>query len=143
VDRPALRPLPKTRYLFAEWFSPTVNIDYHVDVDKHYYSVPYTLVHKKLEARATATLAQKVIESRAHPEQGYRACLGLIRLAKVYGDERMEAASERALTVGAYSYRSLESILKRGLDRQQLLPSTTEPTSPVEHENVRGPNYYH
>jgi len=92
---------------------------------------------------ATATLAQKVIESRAHPEQGYRACLGLIRLAKVYGDERMEAASERALAVGAYSYRSIESILKRGLDRQPLLPGTTKPTSPVEHENVRGPNYYH
>jgi len=201
VDRPALRPLPKSRYVFAEWFSPKVNIDYHVEIDKHYYSVPYTLVHKRLEARATAitvevffkgkrvashrrshvkpgyttlrehmppshqrhlewspsriiewagkvgpataTLAQKVIESRPHPEQGYRACLGLIRLAKAYGNERMEAASERALTVAAYSYRSLESILKRGLDRQQLLPGTTKPTSPVEHENVRGPSYYH
>lgn len=199
VDRPALRPLPKSRYVFADWFSPKVNIDYHVDVDKHYYSVPYTLVHKRLEARATAStvevffkgkriashqrnyvrngyttqrehmppshqrfmewspsriinwaakvgpatsrLCEKIIESRPHPQQGYRACLGLMRLAKVYGNERMERASERALGAGALTYKSVESILKRGLDRQPLLPGTE--TKPVEHENVRGPGYYH
>ncbi|MFH1893822.1 MAG: IS21 family transposase, partial [Candidatus Zixiibacteriota bacterium] len=138
VDRPALRALPATRYAFAEWCSPKVNIDYHVEPDKHYYSVPYTFMHKEVEAR----LATRIMESRPHPQQGFRACLGLIRLAKAYGNERMEAASTRALSVGAYSYRSVEAMLKRGLDRQPLLP-TTAPSPPVEHENVRGPDYYH
>jgi transposase len=90
---------------------------------------------------ATSRLCEKIIETRPHPQQGYRACLGLMRLAKVYGQERMEGASERALGVGALSYKSVESILKRGLDRQPLL-SETKP-KPVEHENVRGPSYYH
>ena len=198
VDRPALRPLPTGRYQYADWYTPKVNIDYHVDVEKHYYSVPYTLLHKRLDARATAstvelffkgrrvasharsyvkgghttlrehmppshqrylewspsriiswagkvgqatgTLCEKIMQSRAHPEQGYRACMGVMRLAKTYGNERMERAAERALTVGALSYKSVESILKRGLDRQPLLPGT-EPRS-VEHDNVRGPDYY-
>ena len=91
---------------------------------------------------ATARLATRIMESRPHPQQGFRACLGLIRLAKVYSNARMEAASTRALTVGAYSYSTVESILKRGLDRQTLL-QTNEPDTPVEHENVRGPDYYH
>jgi hypothetical protein len=62
--------------------------------------------------------------------------LGLMRLAKVYGNERTERASERALGVGALSYRSVESILKRGLDRQPLVAETE--SKPVEHENVSG-----
>jgi len=91
---------------------------------------------------ATARLAERIMETRPHPQQGYRACLGLIRLAKVHGNDRMEAASTRALAFGAYSYRSVETILKRGLDRQPL-PEPAEPSEPVMHENVRGPDYYH
>jgi transposase len=91
---------------------------------------------------ATARLAERIMETRPHPQQGYRACLGLIRLAEVHGNDRVEAASTRALTFGAYSYRSVETILKRGLDSQPL-PQSAESTEPVIHENVRGPDYYH
>lgn len=198
LDLPALRALPSSRYEYADWSRPKVAIDYHVDVQGHYYSVPYTLAHKKLEARATgttvevffkgrrvashirsyvkgkhttlkehmppshqrylewspsriiswaskvgptaSTMCEKIMQSRAHVEQGYRACLGLMRLGKVYGNERLERACERALTVGATSYKSVESILKRGLDGQPLITGA-EPKS-VEHDNVRGPDYY-
>jgi transposase len=207
LDRPALQPLPPQRYVFAEWLSPRISIDYHVDVKGHYYSVPYTLAQKrdrqgrrhKVEVRltattveafyrgnrvashersyvkggyttkpehmppshrrylewspsrilnwaatvgvATSTLCEKIMESKRHPEQGYRACLGVMRLSKAYGTERMEPACERALTIGALSYRSVESILKRNLDRQPLDRSPSAKT--VEHDNVRGPDYYH
>jgi len=202
LDRPALRPLPRKRYEYAEWSRPKVNIDYHVAVSKHFYSVPYQLVHKRVEARVTTTtvelfhkgrrvashlrsyaegryttsrehmpkshqryaewtpsrilswaaksggsterLAAKILASRPHPEQGFRSCLGILRLGKSYGNERLEAACERALTIGAVSYRSVESILKSGLDRQRELPgSEPAPPGPGEHENIRGPGYYH
>jgi hypothetical protein len=85
-------------------------------------------------------MCEKIMQSRAHVEQGYRACLGVMRLSKVYGNDRVERACERALSVGALSYKSVESILKRGLDRQPLI-AAPEPKS-VEHDNVRGPDYY-
>jgi transposase len=201
LDRPALKPLPQYRYELAQWSEPRVNIDYHVDVERHYYSVPYTLVHKKVDARRTATtveiffknrrvashkrsyqrggyttlkehmpkahqqylewtpsrilkwaatsgpftgqLASKIMETKRHPEQGYRACLGVLRLGKAYGNDRLEAACERALTVGTHSYKSVQSILKNGLDRQPL-PEITRKPEPVsiDHENIRGAEYY-
>lgn len=216
IDRPALKPLPAKRYEQDDWYAPKVNIDYHVEIERHRYSVPYTLVGKKTEARATSTTveiffkgrrvaahqrsyvrggfttdpshrpphhrafvewtprrlvdwaqnsvgpttakyAQKLLETRPYHEQAYRTCLGLMRLAKSYGPQRMEAACERALSVGAYSYRSIESILKKGLDKQPPLfgpqsasqsstrtdlPPVSSPTA-VEHENVRGRTCYH
>jgi transposase len=57
-DRPALRPLPSARFEFAEWKQVTVNLDYHAEVDKHWYSAPYVLVHEELWARATATTVE-------------------------------------------------------------------------------------
>ena len=66
---------------------------------------------------ATRTLVERLIASKPHPQQGFRAALGIMRLGKIYGPERLEAASERALRFGALSYRSLASILKCGLDR--------------------------
>jgi len=79
---------------------------------------------------------------RPHPEQGYRACLGLKRLARQYSPARLEAACTRALAIRSPTFRSVDSILKCGLDRQHsLLPATT-PALP-QHENVRGPDYYH
>jgi hypothetical protein len=72
---------------------------------------------------------------------GYRACLGILRLEKIYSQERLEAASQRALQLQACSYQSLKSILKRSLDRQlQLEPETSAPGP--RHENLRGPLYY-
>ena len=200
LDRPALRPLPATRYEFATWRRAKVNIDYHVEVraDRHYYSVPYRLVGETLDVRlsaaavelfhrhrrvashvrshtpgystepahmpeshrrhaawtpgrivawaaktgpATAKLAEAILAARPHPEQGFRSCLGIVRLGQRYGADRLEAACERALAVRAHSYRSVESILRAGLDRQPLpaeRPARTHPS----HDNLRGPDYY-
>ncbi len=200
VDRPALRPLPATRYEFATWKIATVSkLDYHVEVDRHYYSVPHQHVGEHIDVRISATtveiylrgqriashlrsgvrgthttapehmpqshrrhlewtpgrivrwaeatgpqtaaLVQAVMEGRPHPEQGYRSCLGIMRLGKRYGDLRLEAAAARALAIQGHSYRSVESILKNGLDKQPL-PEAAPELIPRDHENLRGPAYY-
>ena len=82
------------------------------------------------------------MERRPHPEQGFRSCLGIMRLGKRYGDERLEAACGRALVIGAFSYRSVESILRQGLDRQPLPRAGVELRVVPSHEFVRGPGYY-
>lgn len=200
LERPVLLPLPAQPYLFAEWRQARVNIDYHVEVDGHYYSVPHALVKKTLEARigahtvecfhrgervashsrsplkgrhttlaehmpeahrhyaqwtperiirwaektgpATAGLIQTLLQRRAHPQQGFRSALGILRLGKGFGDERLEAACRRALHIGACSYKSVESILRQGLDRQ-LPTEPSQPQLPIAHENIRGADYYH
>ena len=202
LDRPALRPLPTERFDYAEWKRCRVNVDYHVEVDHHYYSVPHALIHEEVEARSSATtvevfhrgqrvsshrrsdvrghhttipehmpkahqkhlewspsrivswaqtigertaaLVAAILAERRHPEQGYRSCLGILRLGKRYGNDRLEAACARAMAVSARSYRHVDSILKAGLDRLPLLvPEPTAPTENVpDHENVRGRNYY-
>jgi len=90
---------------------------------------------------ATAQLAGKILASKAFPEQGYRAVLGLLRLGRSYGAERLEAACARALRFGASSYRFVHSVLARGLD-QQAGPDSGQATLPF-HENIRGGDYYH
>jgi len=90
---------------------------------------------------ATAELAQNILESRPHPEQGYRSCLGIVRLADRYGAERVEAACRRALAVRAFSCRSVESILKTGLDRQPL-PAARPVLVHPRHDNLCGAGYY-
>lgn len=200
TDRPALLPLPRTPYTYAEWKKARVNIDYHIEVSRHYYSVPHQLIRQEVDVRLTATaveilhggkrvaaharssrlggfttdpahrpkshqkhlewspsrlirwgteigaatgaLVQKILESRPHPEQGYRASLGLMRLARQYSEERLEAACFRALRSGAHSYRSVKSILEHALDRVPLEEQTSL-TLPAAHENVRGATYYH
>ena len=199
LDRPALRPLPPQPYEYAEWKQARVNIDYHVDVEGHYYSVPYVLVRQPLDVRlsaqvvelfhkgqrvashqrspqkgrhstvaahmptahrhyaewtpqrliqwaahsgaATAQVVENILASRPHPQQGFRSCLGIMRLGKRYGDERLEAACQRALTLGACSYKSIESILKHGLDRSPV-PEPPGATVSPRHPNIRGPQYY-
>ena len=198
LDRPALRPLPTQRYVFAEWKKARVNIDYHVEVEGHYYSVPHALIRRQLDVRLTATtveclyrgqrvashvrssrkghhttvdehmpekhrrmgqwtperfirwaekigpntaaLITSVLDSRRHPQQAFRSCLGILRLTKSYGDERLEAAAARALAIGALSYRSIESILTHRLDHNP--PEQIELAAPVEHHNIRGARYY-
>lgn len=200
LDRPALAPLPAQRFVYATWKRVKVNIDYHVEVAKHYYSVPHHLAGEYLEARFTATtvelfhngqrvaghvrsyndgrhtttaehmpkahrahmqwtpsrimnwaekagpsvaaLVGSILESRPHPEQGYRSCLGILRLAKRYGPERLEAACSRALRVNARSYKHVESILRNGLDKMPSSRDRTSEREPLEHDNVRGPDYY-
>jgi transposase len=199
LDRPALQPLPAQPYEYAEWKRARVNIDYHVEVEGHYYSVPYALVKQQLEVRisarvvelfhqgtrvashvrsrlkgrhstvaahmptahrhyvawtpqrlirwaadsgaATAQVVETILASRPHPQQGFRSCLGIMRLGKSYGAERLEAACRRALTIGACSYKSIESILKNGLDRTPL-PASPPAPAPLHHGNIRGPEYY-
>lgn len=198
VEQPVLQALPQAPYEVAEWRRHKVGPDYHVEADRHYYSVPYTLVGRQLDVRVTVRvvevfdaerrvasharssapgrhttcadhmppahrahaawtperirswversgpearrMADEIMDSRLHPQQGFRACLGLIRLGKSYGTERLEAACRRALATGATSYGSVASILKNGLDRQELEPPTEART--VEHDNVRGAAYY-
>ncbi len=201
IDRPALTPLPPSPYVIGRWKQVKCNIDYHVDVERHYYSVPYQLVGKRLDVRTsassievffkgkrvashvrsfkvggftttpahmpeshrrhaewtpsrmiawaektgpeTAAFTKKLIELRPHPEHGYRSILGVIRLAKHYEPERIEAACRRAIALNAYSYTSVRSILEHGLDRQPLPTETPpQPQHRRHHRNVRGGDYY-
>jgi transposase len=200
LDRPALKPLPAQAYVFATWKKARVNIDYHIELERHYYSVPYQLVRLEVEARitaqtvevlhrgqrvashrrslqpgrhttiaahmprphreyaewtprrlvewanktgpATGELIGQILTRRRHPQQGFRSCLGILRLGKSVGEARLEAACRRALHIGAASYKSVESILKHKLD-QKPLPTPAQPALPIDHDNVRGPKYYH
>jgi transposase len=92
----------------------------------------------------TAELAETIMRERRHPEQGYRSCLGILRLGKTYGPERLEAACARALVARARSYGHVESILKNGLDRIPLPENPDDQPQPrnAVHDNIRGPHYY-
>ena len=198
LDRPVLKPLPEQPYEFATWKKARVNIDYHIEFEKHYYSVPYTLIGKEVYVRATqstieiffnngrvasharvkspgrhttvaehmpqahqkyqewsperitrwaqtigphtAQLVQALLESRQHPQQAYRSCLGLLRLGGHYGEERLEAACRRAFAAGIYSYKGVKNILDAKLD--QLDPDELSAVVPPAHENIRGQAYY-
>ena len=89
----------------------------------------------------TSALVEIVMRERTHPEQGFRACVGIIGLTKSYGPERLEAACARALDIGARSYTSVKSILQTNLDRQRPASTTDEPA--IVHTNIRGPSYFH
>ena len=198
VDRPTLLPLPPTPYEYADWKRCRVNLDYHVEIDKHFYSVPFRLLREAVEARITAktveifhrgklvaahvrslrqyrpttladhmpsshrryrdwtherilrearaigddaaALVEIILRSRPHPEQGFRSCIGILRLAKRYDAERLDGACARALALGTRSYGSVAAILKNARDNKT--PREPEPPS-LFHENIRGPGYYH
>jgi transposase len=89
----------------------------------------------------TAALVAVILRERRHPEQGFRASLGIVRLAKLHGRDRLEAACERALEIGARSYTSVNSILKNHLDRRRHEPATDGPA--IVHPNIRGARYFH
>jgi transposase len=105
----------------------------------------WTIERIRADARligpATAALCELILEQRPHPEQGFRACLGVVRLARPYGAERLEAAAERAIDIGARTYRSVKSILDNHLDRRSAQKRATDGT-PILHANIRGPRYY-
>lgn len=90
---------------------------------------------------ATGEIVRHYLESRPHPEAGFRSCMGLQRLARTYGDDRLEAACHRALAIKSPSYTSIQSILKNNLDRQPLL-SRSDAALPTDHGNVRGEAFY-
>jgi transposase len=89
----------------------------------------------------TSRLVEAILGARTHPQQGFRNCLGILRLGKSYGVDRLEKASGRALVLGGLGYRNVESILKNGLDRRPL-PVAAPPAPVVEHDNLRGAHYY-
>jgi transposase len=89
-----------------------------------------------------AELMQTILDTRPHPEHGYRACLGLMSLAKRYDPERIRAACQRALAIGGFSYRSVDAILKTGLDKVPVVIESPSKVVPIQHINLRGPAYY-
>jgi len=89
----------------------------------------------------TSALVEIILRERPHPEQGFRASVGIIRLVKVHGRDRLEAACGWALTIGARSYTSVNSILKNNLDRRRPAKATDGPA--IVHSNIRGPGYFH
>ena len=105
----------------------------------------WTIERIRADARqigpATAALCELILEHRPHPEQGFRACLGIVRLAGSYGADRLEAAAERAIDIGARTYGSVKSILDNHLDRRPAEKQATERT-PILHANIRGSRYY-
>ena len=199
LDKPVLRALPAERYEYGDWETHRVNIDYHVEFDNHWYSVPYLLTQQEVEVRATATtvevfhrgvrvcshgrssvphvattvddhrpkahqrhlewtpsrlvdwaktigpataeLFDRIMASKRHPEQGYRSCLGVLRLSKEYTGERVEAAARRTIALHACSYQSIKSILKCNLDSQPIEPAV-KPKPPLDHPNIRGSEYF-
>jgi len=115
--------MPKSHQAHSEW-TPTRMISWASTVGSN-----------------TAQLVEEILRRRPHPEQGYRSCLGLIRLSKTFDKARVEAACGRALRVGTYSQRSVHAILSSGLDREPG-PRAIEERPLPEHANVRGPSYY-
>jgi transposase len=105
----------------------------------------WTIERIRTDARligpATAALCELILEHRSHPEQGFRACLGIVRLARPYGAGRLEAAADRAIDIGARTYGSVKSILDNHLDRRPAQKRATDGT-PILHSNIRGPRYY-
>lgn len=199
VDKPALKLLPSGRYEIAEWRKAKVNIDYHVEVDRNMYSVPYKLLREQVDVRLTArtvevlhngkrvashkrchargvfntdpahmpvshakqhewspsrilnwasgvgpqctALCEQILATKEHQEQGYRACLGVMKMAKRFGADRVEAACLRAMRIGAVSFKSVRSILETSLDRVPLVEP--EPAAiGSQHCNIRGEQYY-
>ena len=199
-ERPVLLPLPENRFEVSERIKARVNVDYHVQADGNYYSVPYAHLKELSDVRLTATtveifldgnrvashrrcygkgisntvldhmpshhrflaewneerilawasqvgphtaqMAEAIMAQRAVPEQGFRSCLGLMGLSKSYSSVRFEAACQRALTLGAFSRKSVLSILRSGLDSQPLPCAEPAVPPPLLHDNVRGSSYY-
>jgi transposase len=88
----------------------------------------------------TEGLVIAVLANRPHPEQGFRTCLGVMRLYRGIEPARAEAVSARAVALGALTYKSVASILANNLDRVRR-PSDSAPV--IDHSNLRGPRYFH
>ena len=109
---------------------------------EHLEWTPSRLLHwAEQSGRATGRLVAGILESRPHPEQGFRSCLGVMRLGSRWGSERLEAACARAEALSSYSYRTVKNILSAGLDRV-VLESDAEAKPREEHENIRGADHY-
>ncbi len=120
----------------------TISAHMPVSHQKHLEWTPGRLLNwAEQTGKSVRAVVKQLLESKAHPEQSYRVCLGLLRLAKGYTPQRLEAACQRALAIGSPTRRSIQSILEKGLD-QQLSPADGTASLPHQHENLRGPDYY-
>ena len=90
---------------------------------------------------ATARLVTRILQSHPHPEQGYRAVLGIMRLGRQHGNARLDAASARALALGSCRFHTVKNIRGAGQDRLPLEPPAETNPTPM-HANIRGANYY-
>ena len=200
LDKPALRALPDKPYEYIEFKLARINIDYHFEFDKHYYSVPHNLVKSQVEIQATRDgvavffkgkqvarhprsqrqggfttdanhmpeahkrhqawtpekliswaerigtstqeLVMALLQKKRHPEQAYRACLGLLNLSKQYTPARLDAACQRALHINAPKLKNVKLILESNMD-QLPLPLAQQKNNTESHHNVRGSDYYH
>ena len=199
VERPALRPLPAEDHQYAEWRLARVGLDYHVEADGYFYSVPHALIRAEVDVRLaertieifhrgqrvaahqrryggrrhgthpdhmpsahrryaewtperlqrwarsigpnTEGLIVAVLANRPHPEQGFRTCLGVLRLYRGLPSGRAEAVSARAVEIGALNYKSVASIIANNLD--QATRARTGESVVIDHGNIRGPGYFH
>jgi len=201
LERQALKPLPASSYEYAVWKKARVSIDYHIEFEKHYYSVPHTLLHQYVHSRVTertieiffknkrvalhprskargkhstikehmppshkyysdwsperfirwaektgpdtARLIQAVLNTRSHPEQAFRACMGILTFSDKHGADRLEAACRYALAHEVHTYRGIKNILENQLDKaDQGEEEAIQPTLLPPHANIRGKDYY-
>ncbi len=201
LDKPYANPLTSDPFLFTQVkYDVRVAPNYHIEFDKHYYSVPYELVrqqvdvyqinniieiyhngshlcrHKKGSPKyryttkdehmppnhkfvkgwsapwfiaqaektgpALAELVSRVMDNRKHPEQGFRAALGLLNLSKKYHGERIEKAAKRALFFGNLTCKAMKAILEQGLEQKDVSHNRKQNKKAVLHENIRGQQYY-
>ena len=91
----------------------------------------------------TNSIIGQMLSSEIHPQQTYRKCLGVLRLGGRYGEQRLEAACNRALHFGVSNYKGIESMLKSGCDKIPLTDADKEQSPKhLHHENIRGSHYY-
>jgi transposase len=199
IERPALLALPAAEYVYAEWRLARVGVDYHVEIDSFFYSVPHSLIRQQVDVCITARtievfhrgkrvaaharryggrrhgtdpehmpsahrryaewtperfqhwgraigpntegLILAVLANRPHPEQGFRTCLGVMRLLRGIDPVRAERLASRAVEIGALNYKSIASILAHNLDRGPGAPAAEDTV--IVHANIRGPRYFH
>ncbi len=199
LEQHRLAPLPKERFTIGYWKKAKVHVDYHISVDKSYYSVPFRLIGKQVDIKYTghlvlvyhegevvaqhirtlklgqyitdaahmphehrfhrewsperirswgskigtntAALMDRIMLSKVHPEHGFRSCLGVIRLAKTYTPERLERAALKALELNLTNYKSIKSMMAKGLDAVTLFDQSASFTG-IVHQNIRGGDYY-
>jgi transposase len=194
IERPALRPLPERAYEYATWKKSRVHVDYHVEIERRYYSVPHGLIGRTVDVRltdrtveifdhgqrvaahpkgalkgqfstdpahrpeghqavvelnhgrvlqraeaigaATAAVIRAQADRRKHRDETLRSSLGILRLAKDFSSDELEAACQRALTLKSLSYRAIATLIKTAPTQSSL------PLPKIDHANVRGPDYF-
>jgi transposase len=201
IEREALKPLAPIAFSFPAWKIVKVSVDYHIEFERHYYSVPHSFVGKSVDIKATVStveifeggkriaihqryggrpgrhttlpehmpashrahaewtperilqwaeesgshvveLCRRIMEGRPHPEQGFRSCLGILRLGKNHGQDRLDKACEMAISMKSLRYRTIQDILRSGSDRKVRILKPTKPAQIQHHENIRGADYY-